>query len=274
MRAKPSTDNVVHLLTEPVQVSGYLAFVLPRAEEDLASFMSKELPGSVSASKLRSNFFCLANALSFIHGTSIIHGDLKPENVLVFKEPNNDLPTFKIADFGHSVLDDKAHKGGKLAAGTSAYSLNPGYSAPEVWQRQRSVTDLYACDVWALGCILLELNIFLTVGLLGLERLKASKVGLINGIVTETFHDGLRLKPGIETEARNAEDLTPTLKIFPALHKMLAKEPFDRPTAAEAETSLKFESIKYWLSTQFERLVSVIPRVAIYTLICCKSQYT
>ncbi|KAK5121885.1 hypothetical protein LTR85_004456 [Meristemomyces frigidus] len=73
-------------------------------------------------------FIGLARALAFIHDGSeheaVIHGDIKPENVLLRRSPSNDcgMPDIVLADFGAS----------QLASRTTGITGTHGYDSPEV----------------------------------------------------------------------------------------------------------------------------------------------
>lgn len=75
-------------------------------------------------------FVGLAQALAFIHDTTeheaVIHGDIKPDNVLLRWSPPNKcgLPDVVLADFGASQLESKSYG----VTGT------PGYDSPEVFE--------------------------------------------------------------------------------------------------------------------------------------------
>ncbi|XP_039612685.1 dual specificity protein kinase CLK1-like isoform X2 [Polypterus senegalus] len=97
-------------------------------------------------------------AVDFLHQSKLIHTDLKPENILFINseysveynakmkryEKKIKNPDVKIADFGNAVYHDEDH---------SSEIQTRHYRAPEVilglkWDQ--------SCDVWSLGCILLE----------------------------------------------------------------------------------------------------------------------
>ncbi|GLI66603.1 hypothetical protein VaNZ11_010524, partial [Volvox africanus] len=92
----------------------------------------------------------IASGMSYIHGRNIIHGDLKPANILL--RSNSASPygfTAKIADFGLAL---------KLKAGESHISNirrgTPFYIASELVEDGRATT---ASDLYSFGVILWEL---------------------------------------------------------------------------------------------------------------------
>ena len=78
-----------------------------------------------------------------MHSKSIVHQDLKPQNVLF----NGDRTQLKLCDFGIS------NKVEQTRATVAARSGSIRYMAPEQLDDQLSPKT----DVWALGCILLSL---------------------------------------------------------------------------------------------------------------------
>jgi len=90
----------------------------------------------------------MALALKYMHEKSVLHRDIKTQNVLLAKKAGSDLPSAKIADFGIAKVLSSAHGFAHTLVGT------PYYLSPEICQRQ-----LYGCpsDVWAVGCVLYEM---------------------------------------------------------------------------------------------------------------------
>jgi len=86
-------------------------------------------------------------ALKYMHEKSVLHRDIKTQNVLLARKEGSDLPSAKIADFGIAKVLSSAHGFAHTLVGT------PYYLSPEICQRQ-----LYGCpsDVWAVGCVLYE----------------------------------------------------------------------------------------------------------------------
>ncbi|KAI1898440.1 hypothetical protein AGOR_G00072370 [Albula goreensis] len=106
----------------------------------------------------------IIRAVRFLHRNKLTHTDLKPENILFvssdyhmeynpkMKRDERTLknPDIKVVDFGNATYDHEHH--------TSVVSTRH-YRAPEVilelgWNQ--------SCDVWSLGCILIEYYLGLT----------------------------------------------------------------------------------------------------------------
>ncbi|RYO93293.1 hypothetical protein DL764_008012 [Monosporascus ibericus] len=79
--------------------------LLERASTDLADFQSRQddsMHRSLPFTTKKSVALDVACGLSALHKCGIVHGDVKPQNVLIFNKPTLHA---KIADFSHSVFD-------------------------------------------------------------------------------------------------------------------------------------------------------------------------
>lgn len=133
----------------------------------------------VSLSAAREATRQLAEALYCLHTkASVVHGDLKLENVLA--QPNRNSPSlspspdrcWRLADFGLSQVIEtgerkerdplcRQHSGAKRR-GASAKLLggSTAYSAPEAWREGAATgpaSSPFTADMWALGCIVYAL---------------------------------------------------------------------------------------------------------------------
>lgn len=85
------------------------------------------------------------------------HNDIKPENILVFQKDERQHPVFKITDFGQGVLKDAR---GKEASERDPRALGTrAYWSPETGKKRAGVSR--PIDMWALGCVFLELLLWL-----------------------------------------------------------------------------------------------------------------
>ncbi len=121
---------------------GLVGLVLELAAEDLYGFARAMHPDERAWAGV---FEQVAAGLEHIHARGMIHGDIKPTNVLRVG------PTFKIADFGVSRPVDESAANAAAAARTLAYlppeSCEPAgeTAAPAKWAPSP------ASDVWALA---------------------------------------------------------------------------------------------------------------------------
>jgi len=86
----------------------------------------------------------VAEGLSYIHGLSVVHRDLKTANIVLDKALR-----CKICDFGLTIALEHTH--------LTVLSLqgSPRYMAPEQFEPAARITD--KVDIWQFGCVMLEL---------------------------------------------------------------------------------------------------------------------
>lgn len=95
----------------------------------------------------RLQLFCaIGRAVQHAHGRLVVHGDLKPSNILVDAEGG-----VKLLDFGIAKLLEESDEGITLAG---ARPLTPSWASPE---QVRGETITTASDVYQLGLLLCEL---------------------------------------------------------------------------------------------------------------------
>lgn len=139
--------------------------ILPLAEENLRQFWAHSKPSSVAQQTAMKEMVGLSMALSYLHNDLVDqdsgpmigwHMDLKPENILVWNGSSASNFTWKISDFGVSRLKPKG----------SILELppHPGLGTYEPPECQLNLPQSQACDIWSLGCILLECAVWLRVG--------------------------------------------------------------------------------------------------------------
>ncbi|QPG77294.1 hypothetical protein FOA43_004702 [Brettanomyces nanus] len=165
MLKKHDPENVnqcIHL-RECFDYRGHICIVTDMLSISLYDFLEKNqflpFPGSHIQAIARQ----LLRSVAFLHDLNLIHTDLKPENILLqddsfvrksYKKPRSSKvlyrkilrdPKIFTIDFGSAIFDDEYH---------SSVVSTRHYRAPEIvlgsgWS--------YACDIWSVGCILVEL---------------------------------------------------------------------------------------------------------------------
>ena len=91
----------------------------------------------------------LCAGLAEAHRHGVIHGDLKPNNIILTTGPDDGIRAV-ITDFGLARRPEAAEPAGQ--SGTAGGT--PGYMAPELWRGEKASI---ASDIFALGVILYEL---------------------------------------------------------------------------------------------------------------------
>jgi len=134
---------------------GHICMVFEIYGLSLYDFLKKNKYRGFVLEQTRSFAKQIFTAVSFMHDLTLIHTDLKPENILlenssytISKDSNKRIPDstdIKLIDFGSATFESDYH--------TTVVSTRH-YRAPEVilglgWS--------YPCDVWSVGCILVEL---------------------------------------------------------------------------------------------------------------------
>lgn len=90
-----------------------------------------------------------------MHGASIIHNDLKPQNILLFD--NSGRWTAKICDLGNAVVQASWREvpSDTQVAKAGVHEVTLWYRSPEILLGLADYTS--AVDLWSLGCIIAEM---------------------------------------------------------------------------------------------------------------------
>lgn len=115
----------------------YVDVILERAQCTLASVIEG---GALALPRIRHYLGQALAALAHVHAQGILHGDVKPDNFLVFCDG------VKLADFGLAKPARREHRFVVSAV---------GYRAPEVLFGDKA----YGCasDMWSLGCVFYDM---------------------------------------------------------------------------------------------------------------------
>ena len=94
----------------------------------------------------------VGSALAFLHGINVIHGDLKPENLMLSSKNPTDA-VIELVDFGCAQIVDKSSPFYEASSMISA--TTPGYSPPEMVDKSIKLTHLDpSMDMFSIGVIL------------------------------------------------------------------------------------------------------------------------
>ncbi|MGK9147555.1 serine/threonine protein kinase [Plantibacter flavus] len=171
----------------------------------------------------------VADALSFIHTRSIVHRDVKPDNILF-----SDIAAFghanlvKLSDFGiaHFV-------GGSRLTNTEAISGTASYLSPEQALGETVGTET---DIYSLGLVLLE----------AITGRREFDGGIVESAVARLHRD-----PVIPPELPAAW--------HPLLRSMTARKAENRPAAHEVASSLR----EIWADSRVRRVRRVRARLGV-----------
>ncbi|MFF8508861.1 bifunctional serine/threonine-protein kinase/ABC transporter substrate-binding protein [Streptomyces sp. NPDC015492] len=162
------------------------------------------LHGALPEATVRALGARLASALADMHGAGLVHRDVKPGNVLLA------LDGPRLIDFGIA-----RSAGATALTATDAMIGTPGFLAPEQARAAGSGEVGPASDVFSLGCVLAYT----------LTGERPFGTGGVAAVVYRTVHEAPAL------------DGVPAA-LLPLVAACLAKDPADRPAAAEVRAAL------------------------------------
>lgn len=161
----------------------------------------------------------MTDALRKLHklnNGSYRHGDLKPENVLIFDtKSHKPLGTWKLADFGLAKYHAEAtgrrvNPTSHAGSGTISYQPPEGLRTPK---GKKQISRLY--DIWSMGCILLQLMTWLIYGREKIDQLTSETENpLANhessywtaSWSTEAGYSNIGVHPAIDEHIRSMRD--------------------------------------------------------------------
>lgn len=149
---------------------------------NLVDYWRKKYDGKTEQGELLwlvDQFTGLSSALGDLHrhwnshqgqDRNCIHGDLKPENILLFEESDGRL--LKIADMGLAAFHAEPHTNIRDPSGMPMGTSR--YTPPEMRdQNEEKKSRGRAYDLWSMGCVILELLVWLTSGYEALDGFKS-----------------------------------------------------------------------------------------------------
>ncbi|KAF1940898.1 kinase-like protein [Clathrospora elynae] len=249
LREAGISSNHAHLATSygGFTCAGNSYLISEKADTNLDDYMkqtSSPPPSPSTRIWLKRQFLGLADALRAIHDlkpdvqAGYIH-DIKPDNVLVFYTANN--PRFKWTDWGCAKVND-------IKEGTSHQSRTrgaPPYNPPESINGIFSTVTSRPHDIWSLGCMYLELLVWITEGWTSLNAFRGALGGDYNDDNNEYRHDDFhhddKIKPEVVSKlvsVRSAQGGTWN-GVCTEIDRMLRITPSQRPRAANVVDALK-----------------------------------
>ncbi|EFJ12353.1 hypothetical protein SELMODRAFT_425474 [Selaginella moellendorffii] len=241
--------NIIHLHSKLVTEQG-LFMVFELMDEDLFSYIwdVREREGKIPEVAVRSIMKQILEALAFVHSKGLIHRDVKSSNVLINHNKNlNNSVVIKLIDFSRVCF---------ASAGSCENMGNVYYRAPELLLGGEKYIYGREIDIWAAGCIFLELLTGFPFGDDDGNFPPNSELDVMNSIVKwigpvdETTWKGVNKLENYNTYKssfpRNPSNLLQSrLGDSPAydlLRKMLCLNPRERITAKEALESDYFKT--------------------------------
>lgn len=146
----------------------------------------------------------LADAVCFLHENHIVHGDIKPDNIMV----ENGTTKIKLIDFGSAVLTGDAKD--VVVSGTKCYW------PPEMVVAETPIANSSA-DMWAIGCILF----ILCTGRHPFDQRGCSSVSTILENIRQHQHISFPIGSNVPAPIQEI------------IQQLLALDPMDRPSADE-----------------------------------------
>jgi len=141
-------ENIVKLY-DVVHHGKRLVIALEYCDLDLKEHMENFNSGLMPSSMCKSVMHQLLKAVEYIHEQNVIHRDLKPQNVLIQKDKNNQNNVrVLLADFG------LARELGIHVRSCTSEVVTLWYRPPDVLCGSSNYG--FSVDIWSLGCIFAE----------------------------------------------------------------------------------------------------------------------
>lgn len=126
--------------------------VLPLAEYTLNDYIENERSETETTVNIMYQLLC---GLAYLHSNAIIHDDVKPNNILIYKDDNTGDLIAKFADFGLS--GNVINPDGIVKSSQSLYWRPYELFHEYIENGTRKNLHSYESDIWALGVVFYEL---------------------------------------------------------------------------------------------------------------------
>ncbi|KAF5836199.1 kinase-like domain-containing protein [Dunaliella salina] len=160
-RNDPEGNKNCVALREWFDYRGHVCMVFEKLGPSLFDFMRKNEYRPFPIDLVQEFSKQLIQAVAYLHDLHLVHTDLKPENILLMSlnycrsssgsgqsSTSRVVPSssaIKVIDFGSSTFEEQYH---------SSIVSTRHYRAPEIIM---GMGWSYPCDMWSLGCIIVEL---------------------------------------------------------------------------------------------------------------------
>lgn len=142
-------DNVLRAYAFDVDADCQRAFITMELVSGLTlDKLLCERPLGLRWAELRGIAFALLGALAYAHARGVLHGDIKPSNVILGDEG------LRLFDFGLGQAEEDILPGLAHLNRDRFNAWTPGYAAPELLEGQRLSAST---DVYGVACLLYEL---------------------------------------------------------------------------------------------------------------------
>lgn len=179
------------------------------------------------------------------------HHDIKPQNILCFRENDSEKGVFRIADFGSG----KVHAIRSESVNTKSPHGTVTYEPPEARLGERMTSRPY--DIWSLGCVFLELLLWAVSGYESVQNFAMERKGrrcksdiLIDDSFWEKRDDFAVLRDAVIKQLRLLEKSTigqnspPFEKVVKLIWEMLNPDAKERIIAPHLWSRLEIYSQK------------------------------
>jgi serine/threonine protein kinase len=209
-------------LKEMILVKDSLHLVFENMEKNLIELVTERQNKKLGENQIRCILYQTLKGLSYMHKYGYFHRDLKPENLLVSGDK------IKIADFG------LAREIRSLPPYTD-YVSTRWYRAPECLLKSTNYNS--RIDIWALGCIMIELYNFKPIFTGNTEKEVLFKICSILG-APSYWNEGIQLAKKLDLKFQNNPGLNiaqvvpdASSEALDLLSEMLKWDPNKRATA-------------------------------------------
>ncbi|RKP04731.1 kinase-like domain-containing protein [Thamnocephalis sphaerospora] len=215
----------VNVIEEFPPSNGHHCLLLERLYGDTLKQFTSNLPSQRRDDLLPGIFSQLITALKYMHSIGYVHGDIKPDNIIVYKTPVN-APRVVLIDFDGSL--SVGNQTMRPVTGTR------GYRPPEDYLKRPA--DQYRRDSWMLGATLYH-------ALVGISPY-GYEYSLTNDVFNEMAKEDIAKKM-VQVSKLDANIFYPTPKsgnahLLELMNALMTCDVRYRPTVSELKPTLLY----------------------------------